>query len=330
MAEYFVGEIKDNQDMKVHLSSDAQAACYLLFGGEIYLKELYLTRLKKKYADGEMNIYTFRGAFDPEDVRDVIDGISLFGERKLVLIRDSGFFNASRELDFLDNAGDSGTTVVFVEDSADRRTATFKNFLKKGAVFECKAATESDIRKLLGAEARAAGRQLTPGAADVMLEGIGTDITELRNELEKLILYVPDGAQITETDVRKVCELSLSARIFDLTDAVVRGDRAGGLKILEALLAEKESPLGILSMIGRAWSNLYKVKLLLSEGASQSDIQRRTGQKPYPVKKQCEQARRFSLEEIERELKLVLDMDLAVKTGEITDRLALELVVLGG
>ena len=130
MAGYFVGEIKDNQDMKAHLSSDARAACYLLFGGEIYLKELYLSRLKKKYADGEMNIYTFRNSFDPEDVRDVIDGISLFGERKLVLIRDSGFFNASRELGFLDNAGESGTTVVFVEDNADRRTSTFKNFLK--------------------------------------------------------------------------------------------------------------------------------------------------------------------------------------------------------
>lgn len=329
MAEYFVGEIKDNQDMKAHLSSEAQAACYLLFGGEIYLKELYLSRLKKKYADGEMNIYTFRGSFDPEDVRDVIDSISLFGERKLVLIRDSGFFNASRELDFLDNAGAGGTTVVFLEDSADRRTASFKNFLKRGAVFECKAASPADIRKLIGAEAKNAGRQITPGAVDLMLEGIGTDITELRNELEKLILFVPDGGRITETEVRKVCELSLAARIFDLTDAVVRRDRAGGLKILEALLAEKESPLGILAMIGRAWSNLYKVKLLLSEGASQAEIQTRTGQKPYPVKKQCEQAGRLSLEEIGRELSRVLDMDLMVKTGQLTDKLALELTVLG-
>ncbi len=333
MADVVIGEIATVGEMKKHLSSGQYASAYLLFGEEIYLKDLYLKRLKKALSDGEINVVNFTGEVNIRDIEDEISGLSLFGEKKLIIIRDSGFFKKSGETGFLEGLYGTGTSVVFTESEVDRRTSTFKAFLKLGVVFECKTAEGSDIKKLLASEAKSAGRVLTPDAADVMINGLGSDITNLMSELEKLILTVPEGGKIEEKHVRSVCSLSLNARIFDLTDAVSRHDTAGALKMLHAIVDGNENDrgfvLGVLSMISRNWENLLRSKLMLADGMRENDIQRATGQKAYPVKKQCEQCRRFTAAELEEKLKYTMELDQAIKTGNIGGMLALELAVAG-
>ncbi len=334
MADTFKGELKSVAEMKQHIAAGIPAKAYLLFGEEAYLKELYTGRLKKLLAGDEMNVTVYDGEFDPAAVAEEIGTLSLFGEKKLVFIRYSGIFKKSVPLTFLDGLEESDTSVLFVEDGVDRRLSTFKEFLKRGAVFECKQAEEQDIVRLLASEAKAAGRVLTPDAARLMLEGIGSDICTLNGELEKLILYVPDGGRIEADHVRKVCCLSENAGIFELTNAISVKDTGRALRLLHALLEDKDekrkaSPLGILTMISRNWENLYRTRLMLDEKLGESEIQRRTNQKPYAVKKQCEQCRRFTASELRRKLEYVQELDQAVKTGNITDTVALELAVTG-
>ncbi|MBO7407173.1 MAG: DNA polymerase III subunit delta [Clostridia bacterium] len=332
MADTFTGELKSIAEMKQHIAAGIPAKAYMLFGEETYLKALYAGRLKKLLTDDGMNIVAFDGEFDPDRVAEEIGTLSLFGEKKLVYIRNSGLFKKSAPLSFLDGIEDSDTSVLFVEDEVDRRLSAFKEFLKRGVVFECKKAEEQDIVRLLASEAKAAGRVLTPDAARLMLEGIGTDISTLNCELEKLILFVPEGGRIEAKHVRNVCCLSETAGIFELTGAMSVKDTGRALRLLRALLEDKEdkrkaSPLGILTMISRNWENLYRTRLMLDEKLSESEIQRRTNQKPYAVKKQCEQCRRFTAEELRRKLEFVQELDQAVKTGNITDTVALELAV---
>ena len=175
MADTFKGELKSVAEMKQHIAAGIPAKAYLLFGEEAYLKELYTGRLKKLLAGDEMNVTVYDGEFDPAEVAEEIGTLSLFGEKKLVFIRYSGIFKKAVPLTFLDGLEESDTSVLFVEDGVDRRLSTFKEFLKRGAVFECKQAEEQDIVRLLASEAKAAGRVLTPDAARLMLEGIGSD-----------------------------------------------------------------------------------------------------------------------------------------------------------
>ena len=146
-------------------------------------------------------------------------------------------------------------------------------------------------------------------------------------------MTVPEGGRIEEKHVRTVCALSMNARIFDLTDAVSKKDNGAALRLLHALTdgneKDKGSALGVLTMLSRNWENLLKTKLMLSEGMSEYDIQRATGQKPYPVKKQCEQCRRFTAEELEKKLRYMMELDRDIKSGNIDETLALELAVTG-
>jgi len=59
-----------------------------------------------------------------------------------------------------------------------------------------------------------------------------------------------------------------------------------------------------------------------------SDIRRELGVRDFVVSKLLEQAKQFSYETLERAHRLVLNTDLAIKTGAVDPRLSLELLVL--
>lgn len=327
MADVINGEITDVKAMKAHLSSGSLARAYLFYGEEEYLKDLYVSRLRKLTVDDEMNIYMFTGRTAPADIAEVVSAVSLFGERKLVLVSDSGFFKSAEELAFLDDLEDGNCTVIFREDTVDKRTKSYKEFLKKGIAFECKRQEERDILRLMSAKAQAAGRTLSPGAAELLLQGIGSDLTRLLSETEKLILLVEDQGIIREEHVRSACTLSLSARVFDLNDAVAAGNRSKAFVLLQALLDEKQSPLGILTIISRNWVSLYETKLLLEEGCGVTEVQKRLGIHSFVARKLCEQSRKLKKEDIRQKILLAAKMDEAIKSGVIKDTRALELLI---
>ena len=266
MADVVIGEIKDAKSMKSHLASGNYAHAYLFYGEEEYLKDLYIARIKKAVVDDPMNIYLFTGKTDPGDIADIVTGVSLFGERKLIIVSGSNFFKSAVPLDFMEDLEDGNCTVIFREDNVDKRVVNYKNILKQGVVFECKRQSEQDIVRMLSAQAKSAGRTLSPGAAELLLSGIGPDIVRLMGELEKLILYTEDNAVIQEQHVLQVCTLSLSARVFDLTDAVSQGNHRKAYQILQVLLDEKQSALGILSLLSKNWISMYEAKQIMAEG----------------------------------------------------------------
>lgn len=327
MADALIGEIADAKGMKAHLSSGNLARAYLFYGEEEYLKELYISRLKKLAVDDPLNIYVFTGKTDLSEIEEIVNGVSLFGERKLILVTDSGFFKGGAELSFLGDLEDGNCTVIFRENTADKRLKAYRDFLKYGVVFECKKQEDKDILRLLSVTANAAGRTLSPGAGELLLHGIGSDLTRLLNELEKLILLTEDGGVIREEHVESVCALSLSARVFDLNDAVVLGNRSKAFAILQALLDERQSPLGILSILCKNWIHLYETKLILEEGGGQGDIQRSLGVMPFVAKKLSEQCRKLQKEEIRKKILFCVELDEAIKSGRMKDTRALELLI---
>ena len=327
MADVVIGEIADTKTMKAHFSAGNLARAYLFYGEEEYLKDLYVSRIKKMAVDDPMNIYLFTGKTDVNDIAEIVNGVSLFGERKLILVTGSGFFKSAVELSFLSDLEDGNCTIVFREDSADKRLKSYKDMLKSGVIFECKRQSEKDILQLLSSAAQGAGRTLSPGAAELLIQGIGNDLTRLLGEMEKLILLVDDGEVIRESHVESACTLSLSARIFDLTDAVAAGNKGRAFEILQALLDDKEVPLIILSVLAKNWISLYKAKLIVEEGGGQGDIQRALGVAPFVAKKLWEQSRRISGDVIREKILLATQMDESIKSGLIKDTRALELLI---
>jgi len=110
------------------------------------------------------------------------------------------------------------------------------------------------------------GVSLSPGALQQMISLIGADFLALENELEKLICFVGDRAEIQETDVSLSCSPVAETEIWGLTDAIVNRNTNGALTTLHRLLEQGNAPHQLLAMISWQCRQLLEIQEVAIKG----------------------------------------------------------------
>lgn len=155
----------------------------------------------------------------------------------------------------------------------------------------------------------------------------GDDMENIRMELEKLISYTWGREVITDEDVEAVCTVRVSNRIFEMVSAIVNQQTRRAMELYEDLLTLKEPPMRILFLIARQFNQLLQVKELTEKGLERKTIASRLKLQPFVVGKVIPQARQFSRDQILSYVNLCVEAEEAVKTGRLSDRLAVELLI---
>lgn len=176
--------------------------------------------------------------------------------------------------------------------------------------------------------ARAQGRRITPEAVRMLVESLGDDLRMLASEIDKLGTYVGDGGEIGVDDVRALTPVARQSKVFDLTDALARRDTSTALALLHELLANGESPLGIVALTAFQTRSLMQVKLLSDRGMPAHQIASAAGIAPFVVEKSLRLARRFTFAQLEAAHRTLLEIDTSLKRSRMTPELALDLLVL--
>ena len=95
------------------------------------------------------------------------------------------------------------------------------------------------------------------------------------------------------------------------------------------LLALKEAPMKILALISRQFNMLLQVKEMKMKGYQEQTIATQTGLNAYFLKKKyIPQASKFKLEQLQQALTACVEAEEAVKTGNMTDILSVELIIV--
>lgn len=336
------------QEMNAQVKDNAFGRVYLFYGEEEYLKDFYIEKIKQGLL-GEDRFHFFRldGKVDVEELRQMCDTLPMFGDKQVILVRNSGFFKASKSHEesessgkktpaskrkddcaFLEDLGDS-TCLIFREAEADKRSKWYKSVLAAGHVFPCVRQNGTMIGKILQKYAKQQKRLLDPGAISLLIMGVGDDLVRLLGEVEKLVLFTQEGETIREEHVRQVCTLSTAARIFDLTDGISENNREKAWEALQALLDAREPATYILAMISRQFLQLYSAKQLLLAGCNQQELAQKMGVKDFVAHKLIQQCRHVTLTGLQERLEFCLRMDESIKNGTMKDVVALELIVTG-
>jgi DNA polymerase-3 subunit delta len=170
------------------------------------------------------------------------------------------------------------------------------------------------------------GGDITPQAVNLLAELIGGDLWAMDGEIQKLLLYSQERP-ISEDDVKQLVSHVQEANIFALVDAVAERRTELAQRILHWLYDEGVAPTYILTMITRQF-RLIALARDLGKGLSRQQMQDRLGlKKSYALDKTLSQAKLYDFEGVKRAYDKLLETDLAIKTGQYTDKLALELLV---
>ena len=167
---------------------------------------------------------------------------------------------------------------------------------------------------------------ITPQAVRLIIELIGGDLWAMSNEIQKLVLYC-QGRSIGVEDVRQMVSYAQETSIFPLVDAILEGKNKIAQRLLHQMYQEGASTTDILGMITRQF-RLIALAKDLEPGLSYQQTRDRLGLKPkYPLGRLLAQARMYSFEGIKQAYDKLLETDLAIKTGQCNDKLAIELLI---
>ncbi|MBP5225472.1 MAG: DNA polymerase III subunit delta, partial [Lachnospiraceae bacterium] len=147
------------------------------------------------------------------------------------------------------------------------------------------------------------------------------------NELDKLFAYVSGREAITAADVDAIVTVHLETRVFDLVEAVARGQRRRSLELYYGLLSLHEAPGRILYYIGRQFHQMLIASSMREKRASMQEIMQALNVSDYVVRKIVDQARRFTVDEIKTCIDRCVSLEADYKRGDLTDTLAVELFI---
>jgi DNA polymerase-3 subunit delta len=172
----------------------------------------------------------------------------------------------------------------------------------------------------------------SPPAARILADYIGTDTQVAVQEITKLLTYVNFERPVEEDDVMRLTAQIPQVNVFAMVDALSERNARRAIQTLHDLLEESD-PLELFGMIVRQFRLLLQVREILDEGGGlsqiQAEVREQKGQlvQSFVAQKLAEQARHFSMERLEAVYRHLLELDLAMKTSQMTFELAMDTLV---
>ena len=161
-----------------------------------------------------------------DDIVSTAKRYPMMAERQVVIVKEAQ--DLSRTIDKIESYAENpmpSTVLVFCYKykTLDKRKKVTKLLAKHGIVYESKKLYENQvgdwIKRVL------AGKKYTiePKANAMLVEFLGTDLSKINNELEKLQIILPKGSTITPHHIEENIGFSKDFNVFELRKAI--GDR---------------------------------------------------------------------------------------------------------
>lgn len=305
---------------------------YLLYGEEAYLRSQYRDKLKTALLGGgdAMNCHYFEGKdIAVGEIIDLAETMPFLAERRVFVLENSGLFSHGGEqlAEYL-QAPAPTAYFVFAEASVDKRSKLYKAVTAKGRAVEFKAQDESVLQRWILGILKREGKNITGNDLDFFLDKTGSDMENIRAELEKLLCYCMDRDVITAQDIEAVCTKQISNQIFDMINAIADKKQRKAMELYYDLLALKEPPMRILYLITRQFNLLLQVKELKAKGCDGNTIGEKVGLAGFIARKYMTQASRFRVEDLRRAVEDCVEAEEAVKTGKMNDVMSVELLIV--
>lgn len=301
---------------------------YLITGNEPYLKEHWLSALKKAVLPegNDFDLITADGKdLSTEEFTENVRSLPLVSAKKLYIITDLPISSPvvsllSKEEGLL---SDEMCLVIYCDvEKYDKRTAEYKAFEKfvkaNGLSVVCDTPEEKDLVRWVSGYFSKHGFSISRQVAEYFVKNIPADMFLLKNEADKLIFYKEEEKTVSQEDIDLLSTKSYDAKSYEMTNAIFSKNCDAAYDICKKMLAMNTYPLILLYSIENAVATIAKTRILLEEKKTQSEIGKIMGTKEYPTQKNCEIARRLSNEQINALLECCIAADISSKSTAVS------------
>lgn len=276
----------------------------------------------------ELEVVTLRAEGYEEGALTVQASPSLFGEDKLIVVRDLHQAPDALQVDLLAYLADPEDSVALVVTHASgNRGKKVLDTLKKAKALVLEApAIKSDRDKadFVTNEFRRSRRKATSEAVQALVEAVGRDVRELASACQQL---VDDTTGTIDADVvERYHGGRVEATGFKVADAAVAGQTGEALRLLRHAVNVGVDPVPIVAVLAQQLRQLAKVG---GAGRGRSaDLARDLGMAPWQVDKARRALRGWTGPGLGRSIQAVAAADFEVKGGGRDPVYAVEKAIL--
>ena len=340
---------------------------HLFFGADDFTMREEINKEKEEFDKkfDRLNIVDLDFKDNVSDEREKLSALknalltnSLFGADKLAILRNfldgrekkEAAENSEAEkiiLEYLDHPSQSVNLYFLQKGNPDKRKKIYKklmelekNNLATTRNFAVPSGFELNkwIKNRVDLRDGKISRQAVESLALTLGKGLGQkgksgqieeiyDLWQADNEINKLVDF-KNGREIAAEDVNLLVKTKIDLNIFKLIDAIGNRDKKTAIKFLYGQLESQTNEIYLLTMFVYQFRNLLKIKDLLERGKSIQEISSTTKMHPFVIRKSVEQCRKFSLTELKKIYRKLLDAETAIKSGKMKPDLVLDLLVI--
>ncbi len=255
---------------------------------------------------------------DPARLADEAAAQSLMGGRRVVRVLETTDAAADVFRRFLDDPPGDALVLALAGDLGPR--STLRRLFEgadTGAALACYADDGMALEQVIRETLRPHGMTVGGDAMAYLLGHLGGDRLLTRAELDKLVTYKGEAAEITLAEAAACIGDTAALGMDDLALAVADGDDAGCHRVLDRLLRSGTGPVPVLRAVARHFLRLHLAAGMVADGRSPD--QAVGALKPPPIYKQRDritaQVRRWDRPRLGQALDLLLEAEADCKGG---------------
>lgn len=236
----------------------------------------------------------------------------MFAERQVVILKEAQQLRDIEKLEpyFEQPLTSTILVIAYKEKKLDNRKKVARLIKEKGTFVSFKKLNEKEVAAWIEQRLASKQQKITPRALLLMVDHLGSELSKVEQELEKLQLNCSPGSVIDEDLIERFVGVSKEFNVFELQTALAQKDFLKAFRIIQYFKQNpKAAPLQLILPL--LYSFFSKVYMLF--GADTSDdrsLASQLGIPPFSIRNYKEAARLYGYQGTELTLLLLHQYNL--------------------
>lgn len=319
-------------DFRKFTDENGAQPIYLFEGEELYFREKGEALLRSRFVQEPMlDFVAFDGnSLKGDKISSLVSAVNSFpfiSEKRFVKVTE--FYPTEKEFtQFVKGLFENppSTSILFISNTNKEKAGGMSLSKQPNVTYvDCGKSDEETIKKWIYLTMKKAGVVADGMTCDLIAAYCNYDMSRVSMETEKLLLCAQSKGltRLTDELVRENVHPETEYKVYELTNAIARGNYAEYVRILQDLTMKVTDVIPTLSMIASYFRTLYEVRVMSGTSAG---IAAELGMKEFAVRKNRDQAAKFSPDALLGYYGAVYDAISAIKCGEVTPMAAIKSV----
>lgn len=293
---------------------------YFLMGDEPYYIEAISNFIEENVLEeadkGFNQIVMYGRDVSVEEIVSASKRYPMMAEKQVIIVKEAQ--DLSRTIEKLENYAQNPqpTTVLVLNykyKKLDKRKKIYKAIAKNGLIYESKKLYENQVADWISRVLAGKKYKIEPKASHLLVEFLGTDLSKIANELNKLTTILSGGTIINPFHIEENIGISKDFNNFELRKAIGQKDVVKANRIINYFAQNpKDNPL----IMTIALLNSFFTQLLQYHGLkdkSKMSVAKILGVNPYFVGDYIDASRNYPMRKVSQIIGLLREADVKSK-----------------